>query len=147
MYVEHSSYHTTIFNPKKLKRAVSKTVALLRKLQPKLKFDAIAFRGQSGAGVAYPVSIQTGVPLVLVRKNESSHGYDIEGPNKIVKRYIIIDDFVSTGATVRAITRALGLEGDCKCVGIVAYDKDNFKKDVLDHKKRKLIIYNAIPRR
>jgi len=108
---------------------VNRVVRNLEKLQQKVKFDAIAFRGMSGAAIAYPVSAIAGYHLIGVRKRQKSHGASVEGSeNRNIRRYIIIDDFVGEGATVRAIVRAI--EGQSsyyvdedlpKCVGIALY--------------------------
>ncbi len=108
---------------------MNRVVRNLEKLQQKVKFDAIAFRGMSGAAIAYPVSAIAGYHLIGVRKRRKSHGASVEGSeNRNIRRYIIIDDFVGDGATVRAIVRAIEKElsyydeeDASKCVGIALY--------------------------
>jgi len=76
------------------------------KLREGLKFDAIAFTGSSGAAIAFYLGIEHKIPLIYVRKkNEDSHGYPVEGTTDagIIKKYLIVDDFVQSGATVNRI--------------------------------------------
>lgn len=69
------------------------------------KFDAIAFRGVSGALVAPVVGYLLKKPLIAVRKTtEGCHSNlrtetAINGPI----RYVVVDDLVCTGDTLRAI--------------------------------------------
>jgi len=108
---------------------VKRVVKNLEKLQKKVKFDAIAFRGMSGAAIAYPVSAIAGYHLIGVRKRRKSHGGNVEGSeNRNIRRYIILDDFVAGGDTVRAIVRAVEKEQSYydeedfpKCVGVALY--------------------------
>lgn len=98
-----------------------------------LRVDAIAFRGISGAMVAPHVAAALGLPAILVAKTgETQH----RGPVSVLwderradpryrwnvmgwrlsrlseadrPRYVIVDDFISSGATVRAITKMIRL--------------------------------------
>lgn len=128
----HACYHDTVFSPKELKKTVNRTVRKLLKLKKKIKFDAIAFRGVSGSGVAFPVSMLMGMPVIYVRKDkEKTHGEKIEATEHVVKRYIVIDDFISSGDTVREIVAKIDRiiprmdEPKPVCVGIFLYDAHN----------------------
>ena len=71
------------------------------------EFDAIAFRGLSGALIAPSVADQLGKKLIAIRKpDDGSHGTSVEGETSETQ-YIILDDFVSSGSTVRAIIDAI----------------------------------------
>lgn len=122
MNYTHSEYLRSIFIPERLKETVDKTTEHILKLQPIIKFQAIAFRGNSGAGIAFPVSYATGIPLICVRKGENSHGNCIEGANLKIDRYLILDDFIDMGHTVKAIIDTL--HNDI-CVGIYLYTCDH----------------------
>ncbi len=131
--MEMSSAYLNL-NPKVLKTIVNRVSKKLKTLKKKLKFDTIVIRGNSGTLVGYPVSIMTGIPVVLVRKDkESSHGDSIEGSGNMVK-YIILDDFIFSGGTVdityhRIQTHAKDRQhADVKCVGIALYANDTDKK-------------------
>ena len=88
-------------DPKDLKRITKRVSKKMLALKKKLKFDAIVFRGNSGAAIAFPVSVATGIPVVLVRK-EGSHGSKVEGSCSVSK-YLILDDFISSGETMKKI--------------------------------------------
>lgn len=134
-----ASYLEAIFNPSKFPAKVKKVVLKVTELQKSLGFDAIAFRGNSGAAFAYPVGFVTGIPLICVRKGESSHGHSIEGPTVSavsIKSYLILDDFVSTGSTVRAIVKEIreatwrDAAGNPtkrvpKCVGLLSWNEES----------------------
>jgi hypoxanthine phosphoribosyltransferase len=89
-------------------------------------FDAIAYRGASGAITASIIAYKLKKPLILVRKPEDNKGhspYSVEGP-KVVKRYLIVDDFMSSGSTYEAIRNAIRVEHpQAVCIGMleVAY--------------------------
>lgn len=108
-----------VYNPSMLKGMVKVAAREIRKLKRRLKFTHLAFRGSSGAAIAYPLSAATGIKLIHVRKSkEKSHGIAIEGSGQCEK-YLIVDDFVSEGTTAREIIKAIG--GKAECVGIALY--------------------------
>jgi hypothetical protein len=75
------------------------------------EFDVIAFRGMSGAYIAPAVADALDKELLCIRKtSEQSHGSPVEGTTSDT-RYIIIDDFVSTGETVAQIVEAIRANG------------------------------------
>jgi len=89
-------------------------------------FEAIAFRGISGAMVAPAVAYKLGKQLMCIRKtSDQAHTtYIAEGP-LTESRYVIIDDQISSGATVLAIRDAIQSELNPahKCVGIYLYNR------------------------
>ena len=114
-----NSYHDTLYDPERLMIAVEKTIAKARKIYTRTPFDTIAFRGSSGAAMAFPLSLTLQIPCIYVRKpNEQSHGNRIEGPWKVVHTYLIIDDFISEGKTIKAIVDALP---ELSCIGALMY--------------------------
>lgn len=89
------------------------------------EFDAIAFRGVSGALIAPSVAATLGKELLLVRKpNERAHTYSkVEGVKGEAQRYIILDDFISAGSTVNSILEAVReFDSGHKCVAIALYN-------------------------
>lgn len=116
-YYSHSSYLWQVFEPDRLVELVERIYSTV--IASGISFDAIAFTGNSGAGVAYPLSAKYGYPLICVRKGESSHGKSIEACNTRIKNFIIVDDQISTGRTIDRILTALPYS---KCVGIVLYE-------------------------
>lgn len=79
-----------------------------RRVLPNVSFDAIAFTGVSGALLAPPIARECGAGLILVRKaQDNSHaGIALEGALD-AETYIIVDDFVSSGDTVRNIIESI----------------------------------------
>lgn len=93
-----------------------------------LNFDAIAFTGLSGALLASAVALRMKKLLYCVRKyGENRHStHEVEGPIGIL-RYIIIDDFIQTGATIRRIISQVRQHSDnqARLVGIWLYRDEN----------------------
>lgn len=116
--------HDVFSYPQEYAALANKVAANVLTLKKRLKFDAIAFTGASGSAMAYPVSMLTGIPLLLVRKrDEQTHGSRVEGPNGAnIKKYAIIDDFICSGSTVKRIIEALSAEDQTmRCVCIMVY--------------------------
>jgi len=102
-------YTKQVFVHKSLKALVKKVLPKVRSLKRSLKFNALAVRGHSGIIVGTVLSYQTGIPLLVVRKpGESRHdSLHVNGniPNEC--RYLIVDDLISTGSTIRFISNKL----------------------------------------
>ncbi len=96
-----TNYLKRVYEPEEFKLMVEEMAARIR---PYLAdFDAIAFRGSSGAAIAYPLSFLLGKPLMHVRKPDNSHSeLTVEGFCG-ARNYIIVDDFVCSGSTLREI--------------------------------------------
>lgn len=88
--------------------------------------QAIAFRGISGALVAPIVAYRLGLNVIPIRKGEHSHGGATHHKRALeatlVQRYVIVDDFIESGTTVREIVRDRRVEG-CECLGVLLYAK------------------------
>ena len=93
-----------------------------------VEFDAIAFTGVSGALVAPAVAAALGKFLIVVRKKaekKNSHSpYLVEGPRYAV-RFIVIDDFISTGKTMDTVITKVhdDLNPLSQCVGYIEYTR------------------------
>lgn len=100
-------YNPELFDPTLLRARVTRVSRNLEVLKSKLKFERIVCTGKSGMGLAFPVSIMTGIPVVVVRKEaEQSHGSQVEGNSDPFFKYIILDDFIDSGDTcVKIISR------------------------------------------
>lgn len=132
-----SSYHNTT-KPDTLMEIVDKVAALVKKLrEDRPSITHIVATGSSGQSVAWPVSYKIGLPVCIVRKPaEESHAGLISGTGDLGD-YIIIDDLISSGASVRRVVKALDDEWSENsgyswaanqkkpvCVGIVLYQSD-----------------------
>lgn len=106
--------------------------ALIKAIKSKFpKVSAIAARGNSGIPLASIIAHKLQLPLIAVRKNESRHdtrtmtGYVGEGT------YVIVDDLISSGETIRAILDTVKQNSaKLTCVGIFLYDssRDDFER-------------------
>jgi adenine/guanine phosphoribosyltransferase-like PRPP-binding protein len=105
---------------------LKKEIALALKSLKGVAFESIAFTGVSGALVAPAVAAKMKKGLILVRKNiTSQHScYLVEG-HKLYRsqKYIIIDDFPSTGDTIERIIKQIKEKHNpaAKCVGVYWY--------------------------
>lgn len=127
-----TSYLEDIFMyPDKYSQLVDRIAGQLEALRKKQSFTGMVFRGQSGAALAYPLSARLHIPLICVRKqNENSHGFDVEGPQANVRRFIILDDFIETGQTIKDLLKEMDHQNKwsnpskhnrVRCSGIVLY--------------------------
>jgi len=123
-----SSYLKVLFDTKYSLR-IKELVKVARKIKRKHPFDAIAFTGMSGAGVAFPLSFLLKVPLILIRKKGYSHSSDeIEGTYNS-KRYLIVDDFIDSGETINKIIRTYHYYSPAaKPVAMLLYAEDEPRK-------------------
>lgn len=107
-------------------------------LSPQLAFDACVVTGTSGswlgaALVAHP-DWNDKLPLVLCRKpQESSHGPILEGESRAndCRRFLLIDDFVCTGETVRRVAGTL-LSDDSRKQLVGVLEHQNLSRGVCE---------------
>lgn len=120
------------YDPVKLRHIVDNLKAAIPYYMKECEADAIVVTGKSGISVAFAcmyAMTDFELPLIVVRKRgETTHGSPIEGNDKVdVQRYLILDDFVSSGTTVREIVARLDevtlLRGEDRmaCVGVLEY--------------------------
>jgi len=123
-----TNYLQHVFTPEIFPRTVDSTIKKVEELKKETDFDTIAFTGISGAAMAFILSHWLDVPLLCVRKQgESSHYHQLtrkilEGNVHDVRKYIIVDDFIASGSTLRRVVDAIN-HGNymAKCVGLVMY--------------------------
>ena len=140
--------------PDKYGQLVDRIADQLEALRKKQSFTGMVFCGLSGAALAYPLSACLHIPLICVRKKgENAHGFDVEGPQANVRRYIIIDDFIETGATIKELIDAMDEQNKwnkpskhnkVRCSGIVLYDEGYSKywsKKCFIYKKKEIPIH------
>jgi orotate phosphoribosyltransferase len=130
---------------KQFLKLVPRAVKKLQSIMRKHPFDAIAFTGSSGAALAYPLSYFLKIPLIHVRKGASHYGGGkIEGTISS-KRYVIIDDFIETGASIRRVIRTVNseLEG-AKPVAICLYSST--RTDGFDNKGKYIPVFTITTR-
>ena len=120
----------------------------IEKLRSQTGSTSVVVHGNSGVscGFAALMASSEDFNLVLLRKdNDNSHGAPMEGPDgHNVLRYLILDDFISTGATMERIKGKIAslaeqsarLFPPPECVGIVLYGhhmSDGFSFDDGQH--------------
>lgn len=126
-----SSYLDLALAKKQRKALLRNCVKLLRKSA--VEFDAIAFRGMSGALIAPPVADLLGKHLIMVRKpGDQRHSSRLVEGEDAITRYIIIDDFIRTGDTVRQVVKAVweNHTKDAECVGVLVYNEDDMRRNI-----------------
>lgn len=111
---------STALTPLKLRKAVAVSVKFLKTKN----FDAIAFRGLSGALFAPILAMRLNKTLLAVRKGEDSHSSQMVEGDFGAKRYIIVDDFIAGGSTVYNIMKEIHSEvKHAECVGFFGYNR------------------------
>lgn len=116
-----SDYLKVIYQIQDYKKLITQAAKIIKKFRTKNEFDAIAFTGTSGAALAYPVSAILNIPLICIRKGNNHYGFPIEGCVS-AKKYIIIDDFISAGNTMKKIIKTIKNEmPDAQPVAIFLY--------------------------
>ena len=106
---------------------ISEIVSFLTPLSD--TFDAIAFRGLSGAVVAPIIAYEMDKKLIPVRKpktDEDNHsGATVEAPpfgEGERKRILIIDDFIASGKTVATIVKLISdWDRQAEVIGVWEY--------------------------
>lgn len=118
-----------LLDPVARKKFVAYSIERIRDKFPSLK--ALAFTGLSGSIIAGPVALELELPLYAVRKsNESRHSERVvEGLEfNHSQDYLIIDDFVNTGTTIRRIAEMIHQHtgGAALCIGVYCWRDDEF---------------------
>ena len=103
----------------------------IKELMAETSADCVVVHGNSGVSCGFAALMYENFPLILLRKdNDNSHGSPMEGPRgHDVLRYLILDDFIDTGATMERIKAKIvtlaeqsgGGPLTPECVGIVLY--------------------------
>lgn len=111
----HDSYMTRNLQLAHVNERIPVAVEFLSQFE----FDAIAFRGMSGALVAPIIARELGKTLICVRKpDEKCHSSRLVEGDSGARSYVIIDDFIDYGTTVRKIFTAVGeFAPQAKCLG------------------------------
>jgi hypothetical protein len=101
----------------KLRTLIPKVVRALTKYD----FDALAFRGMSGTLIGPSVALAMDKTMILVRKPgvDCHSTYPVEG-DQGARRYIIIDDMISSGATAKTIINEIKeFAPNAECLGVI----------------------------
>jgi orotate phosphoribosyltransferase-like protein len=103
-----AAYNTDLFVHETFVKKVGSIVVGLHRLRELVEFDTLAVTGKSGMAIAFGIQMLTNeFPFFVVKKQgEENHSGPINGrPGHQVEKYIILDDFIDTGATVERIEK------------------------------------------
>ena len=122
-----SDYLRSALNPESVRVFMQAAVPFVKQYD----FEAIAFRGMSGALLAPILAYQTHKTLLMVRKPkrheaekhmDHSH-FRCEG-DVATKRYLILDDFMCSGNTIWSIVREVRVWApEARCIGALFYSE------------------------
>jgi len=152
-----TEYLGTVFRPKEFESAVVRALALGKNIACKYKIDGIAFTGVSGAALGYILGYHLGLPLICIRRQGDGAHYigALEGCVS-AKRYMIVDDFISSGDTVRRIMRTIKTNCyDSKCAAMMMFNQSERRKtfyhneeQIVDGqqvtKERAIVVYSCM---
>jgi len=118
-YIQGASHTCHVLNHKVRNKIIIKAVCDLRKIAN--SFDSIACCGVSGLLVVAQVAELLNKNIIVVRKGERCYSeFRTEGVAPF--RYIILDDLICSGSTVKHIKRVIKDEYSRSCcVGVYCY--------------------------
>ena len=121
--IQGASHTSRVLNHKYRNRVIIDAYTKLSKVD--FWFDAIACTGTSGMLVVPQIAELLKKNIIVVRKfNEDCYStFLVEGTS--TKQYIIIDDLICSGDTIKHMIRSIHEETPrSKCMGIYTYMKD-----------------------
>lgn len=130
MRLNDGGYSRVQYTPRLLRAKAKEVAACLPALMHSTGATSVVVTGKSGIAMAFAVCMLIDINIVVVRKRgENSHGNPIEGADgTCLGDYLVLDDFVSSGETVRNIRDSIEERerlGGCKtkahCVGVLQY--------------------------
>lgn len=134
--------YATGYSQDKVRQKAKFAAAAIASMSKSVNADCVIVHGNSGVSCGFAALMYHNFNLVLLRRdNDNSHGSPLEGPNgHRIERYLILDDFISSGKTVRRVRRKvteLALQyGDGRaspqCVGIVLYGRWSMEEFVFE---------------
>jgi len=118
-YIQGSSHTCHVLNHKNRNKIIIKAVCDLRKISE--SFDSIACCGVSGLMVVPQIAELLNKHIIIVRKGEKCYSeFRTEGVAPF--RYIILDDLICSGSTVKHIKKVLKDEYPrSSCIGLYCY--------------------------
>jgi hypothetical protein len=124
------SYIEPVLDHEKRKEVVPLILNIIEKIQLTQEIGAIACMGASGLGLAPIISWLTGLPLLIVDKDdEASHSETMVRGGANSSSYIILDDFIESGRNLCHIKYCIEDELNCdndrgletNCIGVILY--------------------------
>ena len=145
MSKEFSCYHPSAFDYDKRTAAIKRITKILRRFP---RTVGIACTGISGITLGTLVAHQTKRELIVVRKGESTHSmFKVEGYTP--EQYVIVDDFMDSGHTIRRITQEMRTRHiyaepkPSECVGVILYNgtRNDSRVDSIEINNESLPVY------
>lgn len=127
-WMQGCEHTTSLLNTTVRNKVIFNTIDVLRKLD----FDTIACCGTSGLLVVPQISEILKKNILVVRKKDEKRYSPFDYEGAVPKKYVIVDDLICSGGTVKHITKLLKQECPrAKCVGVYTFFKDKcaYKKD------------------
>jgi adenine/guanine phosphoribosyltransferase-like PRPP-binding protein len=120
--IQGCSHTSRILSHKYRNKIIMNTYAALKKYDK--EYDAIACMGVSGIMVVPQIAELLNKNIIVVRKQVDRYSdFMVEGA--YTNKYIIIDDLICSGGTVKAIIKNIKEEiPQAKCIGVWSYMKD-----------------------
>ena len=120
--IQGCSHTSRILSHKYRNKIIMNTYAALKKYNN--KYDGIACMGVSGIMVVPQIAELLNKNIIIVRKQIDGYSdFIIEGA--YTHKYIIIDDLICSGDTVKTIIKNIKEEiPKAKCIGVWSYMKD-----------------------
>lgn len=104
----YSDYLFEVVSTKRRSHTISAIKDLI--LSENIEFTHIAVMGLSGMLVGPQLALLMGKEIIVVRKTQTEHSmYSVEFDDS-VEGYIIIDDLIESGATIKNIKKAIEKE-------------------------------------
>jgi adenine/guanine phosphoribosyltransferase-like PRPP-binding protein len=118
-YINAASHTCHVLNHKERNKIIIRAVCALRRIND--SFDSIACCGASGMMVVPQIAEILNKNIVLIRKDEKRYSeHQVEGVAPF--RYVIVDDLICSGSTVRNIKNKIHKEYPrAVCMGIYCY--------------------------
>lgn len=149
MEIYGNGYSACQYDRDARRRTATKIATYLPDVMAHTGADSVVVTGKSGISMAFAALMLIDFPILTVRKDgESSHGSQIEGTtNHEFRKYLILDDLVDTGETVRRVVNTLtnhstrwgeNQDNKLQCVGVVCYqgyNGPNWLKDYEEYQK------------
>jgi len=132
-----TGYHDIAFDTVKRKKAVNR-------IATQLPADVgIVCTGLSGILVGVALANKTKRPFAIVRKpGDNTHSsFTVEG--YLFDQYVIVDDFIEYGGTIRRILREMYKHNDeSECRGIMLYGEDSDRLP-MKYKGKEITVYSC----
>lgn len=119
-YIQGASHTCHVLNHKERNKIIIKAVCDLRKIID--QFDSIVCCGVSGLMVVPQIAELLNKNILIVRKKDEKRYSDFRSEGVAPFRYVVIDDLVCSGTTIKYINKVISEEySRARCIGIYCY--------------------------